>query len=154
MKWTLNRIWLLVGITIGIASVVGVVELVSYNQDSKSELSNNITIIVEVAVGFTIAVIVYGLTNIEKKKTDNEIKNIRDIAARLEAVSYKIEKEQIVRNLGNLQLLLQYNILMSVLHKKINDTHPKNQETMKEHLSHLKLYYKQHAKTVDHTPVL
>ena len=75
MKWTLNRIWLLVGITIGIASVVGVVELVSYNQDSKSELSNNITIIVEVAVGFTIAVIVYGLTNIEKKKTDNEIKN-------------------------------------------------------------------------------
>ena len=93
MGWSLNRIWVLVGIIIGVASVIGVVlELVPYDQDSKPELSNNITIIVEVAVGFIIAVIVYGLTKIEKKKTDNEIKNIRDITARLEAVSYKIEK--------------------------------------------------------------
>ena len=155
MGWSLNRIWVLVGIIIGVASVIGVVlELVPYDQDSKPELSNNITIIVEVAVGFIIAVIVYGLTKIEKKKTDNEIKNIRDITARLEAVSYKIEKEQIVRNSENLQQLLLYNNKMSALHNEIQNKHPKNHETMKDPLSRLKFYYRLHAKTVDHTPVL
>ena len=155
MGWSLNRIWVLVGIIIGVASVIGVaLELVPYNQGSKPELSNNITIIVEVAVGFIIAVIVYGLTKIEKKKTDNEIKNIRDITARLEAVSYKIEKEQIVRNSESLQQLLYYNNKMSALHNEIHNKHPKNRGTMKDLLSLLKLYYRLHAKTVDHTPVL
>ena len=154
MEWSLNKIWMCVAIIVG-ASVIGVaLELVLYNQGSKPELSNNITIIVEVAVGFIIAIFVYGLTKIEKKKTDNEIKNIRDITARLEAVSYKIEKEQIVRTYENLRLLLFYNNQMSVLHNKIQNKSSRNRETMKDATSKLKLYYKLHAKTVDHTPVL
>ena len=155
MEWSLKRIRAYVCTIIVVASVIGVgLELVPYNQNSKPELSNNITIIVEVAVGFVIAVIVYGLTKIEKKKTDNEIENIRDITDRLEAVSYEIEKEQIVRNHENLQLLLLYNNRMSSVYNEIQNKPTRNCENMKNSLSTLSALYRVHAKVVEHTPVL
>ena len=152
MKWAPNNIRNTVSLIILATLAIVCLEVV-FNQDTL-ELSNNTTIIVEIAVGVAIAVIVYRLTNKEKEKTDSTIKNIRDIAARLEAVSYTIEEERICRTNKNLQQLLEYNEDMRTLYNEIQTISPKNRENMLAPLSNLKSCYMKHANTVDHTPVL
>ena len=153
MEWILSKIRNTVILIIAVTLAIVCLEVV-LNQDSKLELSNNTTIIVEIAVGVAIAVIVYRLTKIEKKRTDSEIKNIRDIVARLEAVSYTIEEERICRTDKNLQQLLGYNEDMRTLYGEIQTISSKNRENMLPPLSNLKSCYMKHTNTVDRTPVL
>ena len=135
--WTNENIWRVVTVIFGgvleimlvLAFTIGIIQ-------PDGELTNNVTILVEITIGLVIAVVVYGLTKKEQKKTDNKIKNIQVKQAKYIYSSKSDELGQIYINLVSLlrrhdELKIKYDLI-----ENIPDSQ-RTRDNMEPHISSL-----------------
>lgn len=151
-----TKLWMhIVGIAVAVVVIIYILETTEINQHIK-ELSNNATIIVEIAVGLTVAVIVYKYTKRDQDKTAETINNIRQVTAVLEQASYRMEKEPIKKNYDQLLELLHQHERLAWIYEEIEKTPlaKRNKQNLHDSMGTIKEICDLHNQLVDHTPVL
>ena len=155
MEWSPKRIQIFALLIVGGASAFVVCyELALKDEGLIPEFSNTTAIAVEIAVGLSIAVIVYGLTKIDQKEIDCEIEKIRNATDKLEKLNYEIKRKEIIRNYDNLILLLSHNKGIEKIYCKIKKDYGKDPSSLEPYKPELRGVYTLYIKTIDYTPLL
>ena len=135
--WTNENIWRVVTVIFG--GVIEIMLVLGFTIgiiQPDGELTNNVTILVEITIGLVIAIVVYGLTKKEQKKTDNKIKSIQVKQAKDTYTSKSYELGQIIINLlllleKHVELRIEYDLIKNIPESQ------RTQDNIGPHISNL-----------------
>ena len=160
IRWSIENIKKCVVVIVVISMGTVFVDIAAINPITENhysrELSNNVTIAIETALGLSLVIIVYGLTSIEKQKTDTRINNIHKNIMNLSREQYQIRLGTLTTIKKQVDSLLDEFKELKMRYEEIDNT-PKlerNRNNMKSPVELLKGHYDIIGQLIDNIPVL